>query len=54
MNAELNKLGLGATGSILALSFQGISEILSIVAAVCTIAYMGLWIYKTAKELKKR
>ena len=45
---------IGATGSILALSFHGISEILSIIASVCTIAYMGLWIYKTAEELKKR
>lgn len=54
MNPELNKLGLGATGSILAVSFHGISEVLSIVASVCTIAYMGLWVYKTIVELRKR
>ena len=54
MNPELNKLGLGATGSLLALSFQGVSEILSIVASVCTIAYMGLWVYKTIVEIRKR
>tara|TARA_R100000664_G_scaffold30942_1_gene44034 strand:- start:117 stop:281 length:165 start_codon:yes stop_codon:yes gene_type:complete len=54
MNPELNKLGLGATGSILAVSFQGISEVMSIIASVCTIAYMGLWIYKTIVELRKR
>jgi len=54
MNPELNKLGIGATGSILAVSFQGISEVMSIVASVCTIAYMGLWVYKTIVELRKR
>tara|TARA_R100000700_G_C3158151_1_gene134831 strand:+ start:1024 stop:1188 length:165 start_codon:yes stop_codon:yes gene_type:complete len=54
MNPELNKLGLGATGSILAVSFQGISEVMSIIASVCTIAYMGLWIYKTIVDLRKR
>ena len=45
---------IGSTGSILALSFQGISEVMSIVASVCTIAYMGLWVYKTIVELRKR
>jgi|TARA_R100001463_G_scaffold4324_4_gene16393 hypothetical protein len=54
MNPELNKLGLGTIGSILAVSFQGISEVMSIAASVCTIAYMGLWVYKTIVELRKR
>ena len=54
MHPEINKLGLGTAGSILAVSFQGVSEVMSIIASVCTIAYMGLWVYKTIIELRKR
>ena len=54
MGNEVNKFLIGASGSVVAVSSQGVSQGLSIAASLFTIVYMGLWIYKTAKELKKR
>jgi hypothetical protein len=53
MGNEVNKFLIGASGSVLAVSAQGVSQVLSIAASMFTIVYMGLWIYKTVKELKK-
>jgi hypothetical protein len=52
MSGEINKFLVGISGSVLAVSFQGVSQVLSIAASLFTILYMGLWIYKTIKELK--
>jgi hypothetical protein len=53
MGSEINKFLIGASGSVLAVSSQGVSQVLSIAASLFTIVYMGLWIYKTVKELNK-